>query len=265
MDQTIHILLNIITYVLTAGIIITAIIFRRYIKKQRDANLLQAKRHWIEQLPSLVSTLGVLGTFFGITVGLIFFDTSDLDNSIPLLLSGLQTAFFTSLAGMGGSIAVGRRVNTYYDKEDSKQKQSDISIASDKIVQAIEYLKRQQVASDYKAVNRNEALNRIAETLVEINKSTVGVGDKLENMKQTLSLISNGIDQIKDDVEEIKGHGEAVDNQQALLSRIDNTSKDIKSEISRLLAVSLTATASISKLDTTITDKVNSSNEEDKE
>lgn len=60
----------------------------------------------------------MLGTFFGITIGLISFDTSDLDKSIPLLLEGLKTAFFASLAGMIGSLLLSRQVSTLYDNED---------------------------------------------------------------------------------------------------------------------------------------------------
>ncbi len=54
-------------------------------------------RRKIEQIPSFISTLGVLGTFLGITIGLWDFETSDLDHSIPLLLNGLKTAFLRRL------------------------------------------------------------------------------------------------------------------------------------------------------------------------
>ena len=51
--------------------------------------------------------LGLLGTFFGLTLGISNFDSSNTDNiqsSIQGLLSGMGTAFITSLAGMGFSI-----------------------------------------------------------------------------------------------------------------------------------------------------------------
>ncbi len=54
--------------------------------------------------PGLLISLGILGTFVGIVVGLMDFDPNDIDNSISLLLEGLKTAFITSLVGMGSAI-----------------------------------------------------------------------------------------------------------------------------------------------------------------
>lgn len=54
--------------------------------------------------PTLLTTLGILGTFAGIISGLLGFDVKDIDGSIDLLLSGLKTAFTTSLVGMTLSI-----------------------------------------------------------------------------------------------------------------------------------------------------------------
>ncbi len=50
--------------------------------------------------PTLLTSLGILGTFTGIISGLLDFNTTDIDNSIGPLLEGLKTAFITSLAGM---------------------------------------------------------------------------------------------------------------------------------------------------------------------
>ena len=48
----------------------------------------------------VIFTFGILGTFVGITLGLLRFDSQDIKNSIPLLLAGLKTSFFTSIWGM---------------------------------------------------------------------------------------------------------------------------------------------------------------------
>jgi len=53
---------------------------------------------------SIIVSLGVLGTFIGIFMGLYQFDTSDIKASVPLLLDGLKVAFITSIVGMGLSI-----------------------------------------------------------------------------------------------------------------------------------------------------------------
>ena len=51
-------------------------------------------------------SFGILGTFLGIVAGLLGFDVRDIQGSIPQLLSGLQYAFITSIAGMISSILI---------------------------------------------------------------------------------------------------------------------------------------------------------------
>lgn len=127
--------LDIITYILLTIIIIVFFICFFYVRRQKKLGGLIAKRRWIEQLPSMISTLGVLGTFAGITIGLLFFDTKNLDESIPLLLGGLKTAFFTSLAGMIGSIVLSKQVNFALDEIDGDM--SDLDMAVGQICRAV--------------------------------------------------------------------------------------------------------------------------------
>lgn len=54
--------------------------------------------------PTLMTSLGILGTFVGIVIGLMHFDTTDIDASIPILLAGLKTAFITSVCGLFGAV-----------------------------------------------------------------------------------------------------------------------------------------------------------------
>lgn len=136
-------ILDIATWVLVAFIILSAIIAGVYIKKQDANKVLIQKRRWIESLPSLISTLGVLGTFSGITLGLWFFDTKNLNDSIPLLLSGLSTAFFTSLAGMIGSLILNRYVSSLYDEQDGGV--SDINQAAALITKVMVEMKNDNV------------------------------------------------------------------------------------------------------------------------
>lgn len=63
------------------------------------------KHHAFSQYAAtLLTTLGILGTFFGIVAGLLAFDVDDIDSSIGGLLAGMKTAFITSLVGMMLSI-----------------------------------------------------------------------------------------------------------------------------------------------------------------
>jgi len=59
---------------------------------------------FLEHAPAVLVSLGILGTFVGIVIGLLDFDAHDIKGSIEGLLDGLRTAFITSLVGMTLSI-----------------------------------------------------------------------------------------------------------------------------------------------------------------
>jgi competence ComEA-like helix-hairpin-helix protein len=54
-------------------------------------------------LKSQIVSIGVLGTFVGIFIGLQAFNPEDIANSVNDILLGLKTAFFTSIVGMSVS------------------------------------------------------------------------------------------------------------------------------------------------------------------
>ena len=53
---------------------------------------------------SILTVIGIFGTFFGIYIGLQAFEIEDIDGSIPELLEGLKFAFLTSLVGIFSAI-----------------------------------------------------------------------------------------------------------------------------------------------------------------
>lgn len=63
-----------------------------------------AGNRFVAYTPALLTSLGIFGTFSGIVIGLLGFNTTDIDGSIEGLLSGLKTAFVTSLFGIFSSI-----------------------------------------------------------------------------------------------------------------------------------------------------------------
>ncbi|WP_455756666.1 helix-hairpin-helix domain-containing protein [Sulfurimonas sp.] len=56
-----------------------------------------------KDLKSQIVSIGVLGTFVGIFIGLQGFNPNDIVNSVNDILLGLKTAFFTSIVGMSVS------------------------------------------------------------------------------------------------------------------------------------------------------------------
>lgn len=140
MDQTNHTFfteetLNYISFIFLSIVVLCFLVSWIYFVYQKNQDRLIEKRRWIENLPTFISTIGVLGTFAGITLGLVNFDPNNLDASIPLLLSGLKTAFFTSLAGMIGSLFLSKIVSSGYDNIDKGV--SDINLAAGLITESV--------------------------------------------------------------------------------------------------------------------------------
>ncbi len=61
-------------------------------------------KEFVNYVPTLLTTLGIFGTFLGVTLGLWNFDENNIQNSVTLLLGGLKTAFITSVFGILFSI-----------------------------------------------------------------------------------------------------------------------------------------------------------------
>ncbi len=55
---------------------------------------------------TLATSLGILGTFAGVAWVLLNFDVQDVDNGIAELMSGMEMAFVTSVAGIFGSVVL---------------------------------------------------------------------------------------------------------------------------------------------------------------
>lgn len=176
------------TWLWLAAIITVFVICLVLVIKFKKSNKLLANRRIVEYFPTFVSTLGVLGTFYGITVGLLAFDTADLDKSIPGLLDGLKTAFFTSLAGMIGSMILSAFISRKQDQNDGGV--SDINQAAGTICQAV-----QQMSELNKAT-----IERLSEQMAEQEKDRKAfyrsMGDVMDKVKESQSAIAETLQSI---------------------------------------------------------------------
>ena len=219
--------------------------------KLKKSDRLIANRRVVEYFPTFVSTLGVLGTFYGITVGLLAFDTGDLDKSIPGLLDGLKTAFFTSLAGMIGSMILSAFIGRQQDKSDGGV--SDINQAAGTICQAVQQMSalnaeaigalKQQLAeqeSDRKAFYRTmgdvmdsvkRSQSSIAETLSSINTSQGAVTSALDSIVILQRSQESALDNLKESssamVNSIGNLEEATTSQTMAIQSVQKSSNEI--------------------------------------
>lgn len=178
--------LMVFTLIYVGITIILTICFWLYIKHLKRKGKLQNHRRGVENMPSFISTLGVLGTFGGITLGLMNFDTGDLNASIPLLLEGLKTAFYTSLAGMIGSLILSRYINSLFDKEDGGV--SDINQAASEIVKAVREMSQ---------ANRDTLQELKQQTIIQSGAQAAffqSAQNHLVKMDDTISQLKTGME-----------------------------------------------------------------------
>lgn len=80
---------------------------------------------FVDYTPSLLTSIGIFGTFLGIFFGLLEFNPTTIDKSIETLLTGLKTAFVTSLIGLVLSMLF-KTIHTIYESRLSIKNQEDI-------------------------------------------------------------------------------------------------------------------------------------------
>ena len=208
---------TLVSVILAAIILFAAMVCGILIRNWNKDDKLMDHRGVIEMMPSLISTLGVFFTFAGIALGLYYFNDKDLTTSIPQLLTGLKTAFFTSLAGMTGSMLLSGQVNKLFDKKSGGI--SDSEEAAGLIVNELKGLTAQyQINND---ISRklfelfNEKLGELSER--QLNTYT--------NSNHILSSIERQINLLSVLVAKAEITSVANENTAKSLDSIDNSSK----------------------------------------
>lgn len=176
------------TWVCLSIIVVAFIVCLILVLKFKNSEKMEANRRIIEYFPTLVSTLGVLGTFWGITKGLMAFDTSDLDQSIPDLLDGLKTAFFTSLAGMIGSMFLSAFISKKQDERDGGI--SDINQAAGEITKSVKAM------SDANTETMRSIQQQLTEQEADRKAFYRTVGEVMSKISDTQKSITSAIDSL---------------------------------------------------------------------
>ena len=144
-----------------------------------------------DRLPSIIASLGILGTFIGIFFGLLGFDVNNIQNSIPQLLGGLKIAFLTSIAGMILALVL-----RYFDNRKSSNKAG---------------IQKTGATIDTLAELLNNQNRIIDDHLKRIDKSLVGEGDSTL-ITQIQKLRTTVIDQNEILQRSIQGSLEKLDH-----------------------------------------------------
>jgi hypothetical protein len=142
----------------------------------------------IYSAPAVLTTLGILGTFVGIALGLSNFNVNDVQGSVPALIDGIKTAVWASAWGIFCALTIKIREIIF----GASKKYADHSV--------------QQVTID----DLGELLASIQQSLVgtsevdlltHLEKSQQKQKEHLEKINQTLQSFGNQI---------VGGHSEAM-------------------------------------------------------
>ena len=193
------------------------IVFFKVIKYNKLDNK-EKRNFYINLLP----ILGVIGTFLGICLGLANFDSTEIESSVPQLLQGLKTAFWTSFIGSSWAVFLNMRYSSK-DKEEADDEEEEISLLKLQI-------------NELQKLNNNfyilfEENKKEKETLHQINKEILE-GIKANNiMKEQLSQM----EELKDIKQELVLMNQKEDNKTELLNKVLdslNSSETVLGDIS---------------------------------
>ena len=158
-----------------------------------------------------IVSLGVLGTFLGIAIGLFHFDVSDVKTSLPLLLEGLKTAFITSGVGIFFSIIIS--INRPF-----KQNNSEVLGALENIVRDFNHNLTVQFGDNFKQLN--EAVSKMIlwqdnyktqiidneqslnNTLKELKKITLIKDNQEKHISQLINNLASSSNDVKISLQE---------------------------------------------------------------
>lgn len=113
----------------------------------------------IHTVPNILTAMGVLGTFVGITISLYKFNPSDINNSIPELLYGMKFAFLTSIFGMSFSLLT-RLKPTLYLNESNASDESDPVHSMAKNISELKDLERLKLEIEKRKIDDDNTRHR---------------------------------------------------------------------------------------------------------
>lgn len=178
------------------------------------------------RLPTVLATLGILGTFIGIFWGLLGFDVKALQESIPGLLDGLKIAFFTSIVGLTlGFIA--REIFSFVPPLEGE------------VEDPVLYLKRVEKGLSSMGKDMVKLKDVLIEKLDDIAHSLVGEGETTL-ITQIQKLRYSLLDKQDEMISEFRGFTQtmAKANVDTLIEALNEVIRDFDAKINEKLGVS---------------------------
>ncbi len=135
--------------------------------------------------PALLMTIGVLGTFTGILLGLLDFNVENIDESVPELLSGLNIAFTTSIFGIVAAVSL-KLIQTVTPSPDK----GVVGVTPEKIHTTLESIKTaivdgaEQERTALQELRKSISAEDDSSLLTQVQKLRIDLKDGLGELKQ---------------------------------------------------------------------------------
>ncbi|MCA0971358.1 MotA/TolQ/ExbB proton channel family protein [Halobacillus litoralis] len=204
----------------------------------------------IQALGSITILIGVLGTFVGLVFSLRGINTEEIQSSIAPILSGIDTAFYTSIAGILCSMVINLHtkfkntdqlfLNIMLTVENEILADKD-NFATSKVVEAIG-----EVGDEIKGLKKSfegiqtfsKDFEAASENLVRFNddfgQSTGKLNDTFKNMQDIMEAFNQSSDKIHHDFEHLLEYLQHQDTfQQQLVSSIETSNDRLHSSMDR--------------------------------
>ena len=177
-----------------------------------------------DSIPSVFTTIGILGTFSGIYFGLRNFDTTQVNESIPELLEGLKTAFTSSIWGILLSLIFRKVKDYHYHKA---EEQDDIT--SNDIPSALNNLNK-----TLQAIQENSNKNHEDLKVSLIGESDKSIGTSLNELLKTNDKNTEVLDNI---LQSVGGDGDTslLSQIQKIRIALNDNSKENNEKIDQII------------------------------
>ena len=192
----------------------------------------------VNAIASIVTIIGVLGTFLGIAIGLYQFDTENIEASVPQLLEGLKIAFLTSIVGIGLSILLKAEALQRKQRETYTGATVDDLAGLLRNISAVEQEEGQETREILRSTaSKSEMRSRsqgqeTREILRSIERSLTGEGDStvLTQLQKLETIFSNKQDDLIRAFNEFAAQM-AENNTKALIEALKEVIEDFNAKI----------------------------------
>lgn len=199
--------------------------------------------------PSLLTLTGILGTFLGIAIGLVNFDVDNIKESVPDLLSGLKTAFLTSIAGMVGALSfkVVTNYRPYREPEHAKHEIGPEDVhaeirssrkATEKMAIEMVNLREEftrelhEFAKKVSEMGTRHLIEALKQVINDFNRNlTEQFGENFkrldDSVKKLVDWQSQYANQVERQTEQLNSAVQAIRQSQEALARIEESTRSI--------------------------------------